>query len=380
MKKKTTLRIGINEIGGEFWTGGITYRKNLLEALKLIEGVEIYLIKSKSGINLGVPESHLIINEPPRNKILSLINKISLNILKRHLFIDIKLKNKIDVVFPSNLKFGHIPIISWIPDFQFMHLPDFFTAGQLKQYQNLKNTFHRFPIIVLSSEDARNDFKTYAPEFLHKTRLLKFVAHVPQNIYDVDPSILINKYNIPESFVFMPNQFWAHKNHTTVIRALEILKERNIFPVIICTGNPVDRRNPSYLGKMLEMLSKAGVRSQVILLGLIEHEDVYVLIRQAKFVLNPSYFEGWSTTVEESKSIGKRMLLSNLNVHIEQNPPLSKYFDPYSPVDLANKLQEMWEETQPGPDLELEKAARVALPERMKAYATAFKKIVEEII
>ncbi len=35
-------------------------------------------------------------------------------------------------------------------------------------------------------------------------------------------------------------------------------------------------------------------------------------------LINPSQFEGWSTTVEEAKSLGVKMLLSDLEVHKEQ--------------------------------------------------------------
>jgi glycosyltransferase involved in cell wall biosynthesis len=36
--------------------------------------------------------------------------------------------------------------------------------------------------------------------------------------------------------------------------------------------------------------------------------------------VNPSRFEGWSTTVEEAKAVGTPMLLSDIPVHREQAP------------------------------------------------------------
>ena len=44
-------------------------------------------------------------------------------------------------------------------------------------------------------------------------------------------------------------------------------------------------------------------------------------------VINPSKFEGWSSTVEQAKSFGKKIILSNLMVHKEQKPKRSFFFN-----------------------------------------------------
>jgi hypothetical protein len=163
-----------------------------------------------------------------------------------------------------------------------------------------------------------------------------------------------------------------------VFEALKLLQEENIFPYIVCTGNPVDVRNPGYLAGMLTRISELGVRNQVVFLGLLPHNHVYSLIRQSKCVLNPSLFEGWSTSVEEAKSVGKRMVLSDLDVHKEQAPAKSLYFERNSTKDLARQLKKAWIEFEPGPDLELEKEARSILNSRMKCFANQFFDICEE--
>ena len=42
------------------------------------------------------------------------------------------------------------------------------------------------------------------------------------------------------------------------------------------------------------------------------------LTYNCKLFINPSFFEGWSTTVEEAKALGSKIILSNIPVHIEQ--------------------------------------------------------------
>ena len=46
--------------------------------------------------------------------------------------------------------------------------------------------------------------------------------------------------------------------------------------------------------------------------------------------------------VEEAKILDKKILLSNIDVHIEQNPKKGIYFDPYNPKDLANNIQKIY--------------------------------------
>ena len=79
-----------------------------------------------------------------------------------------------------------------------------------------------------------------------------------------------------------------------------------------------------------------------------------------------------------AKSVGKSMLLSDLNVHKEQNPPNSQFFSVHDPNDLARKLEDMWNRTKPGPDSEMESLASAKQAERMKAFSQKFVEICIE--
>ncbi len=147
---------------------------------------------------------------------------------------------------------------------------------------------------------------------------------------------------------------------------------------LVITGNLTDRRNPSYINDFFLKLASSGIHNHVFCFGMIPHDHVYALIRQSRFVLNPSLFEGWSTTVEETKSVGKRMLLSDLDVHKEQNPPNSNYFMVNDSEDLALQMIKMWNETKAGPDIEMENLASSELNQRMDTFANRFIEICLE--
>jgi hypothetical protein len=101
-------------------------------------------------------------------------------------------------------------------------------------------------------------------------------------------------------------------------------------------------------------------------------------MRQSLAVIQPSLFEGWSTVVEEVKSLGKTILLSDLPVHREQNPPSAEYFNPMDAVSLAEKMIFLYATRAPGPELELEQSARQNFTSRLRHFGETFLEIVVE--
>ena len=376
------MRIAINEVGGNDWTGGITYRNNLIKALNTLrEKPELYIIGKADGVNV---EGCSRINPYlPGNWVLKKYDSFSRHIRKKDFVMGKTLKEyKIDVLFPGRMSPGNkTASIYWIPDFQYKHLPHLYSKIQIK---NLNEKLHRYftdaALVVVSSQDARSDLEKFYPEYILKTRILSFVAHVPENLYNIEPKSIADIYHLPEDFIYLPNQFWAHKNHRLVLEAMKLLKRSGINPVIVCSGNPVDSRDPLHLASLMKKISEYNMRNQFLIIGLVPHDHLYSLIRQSKCVINPSLFEGWSTTVEESKSVGKRMILSNLPVHLEQAPPESIFFKCDDAQDLAGSIKEAWLNFDSGPDLILEKEARQELNGRMRSFGEAFIEICLEAI
>ena len=76
-------------------------------------------------------------------------------------------------------------------------------------------------------------------------------------------------------------------------------------------------------------------------LGMIPLDHVYALLRASMALINPSECEGWSTTVEEAKSFGVPMMLSDLDVHREQTEGGARYFGIRDPKSLADHMSQV---------------------------------------
>jgi len=157
-----------------------------------------------------------------------------------------------------------------------------------------------------------------------------------------DPDVTVTKYNLPKRFFLVSNQLIPTKNHNFVLEALaRIPKSERSDIRVVFTGDIYDLRNPGYYNTFLSLQHTLGVSGNVSHLGLIPKADQIQLMRAAVCYLQPSKYEGWNTGVEEARLIGKPILLSDIEIHREQEPPAAAYFDLSDPGDLAKKLRDV---------------------------------------
>jgi glycosyltransferase involved in cell wall biosynthesis len=88
-----------------------------------------------------------------------------------------------------------------------------------------------------------------------------------------------------------------------------------------------------------------GLDRRFLHLGMIPLSHVYGLLRACTGLINPSRSEGWSTTVEEAKSLSVPMILSDLDVHREQATTSASYFGTDDPATLADHLMRASQES-----------------------------------
>lgn len=390
--KDKKLSVYIPTISSNEWMGGTVYYNNLLAALKE-HAPSIDILRSIVQLTPEqiIEQDNFIIRKIVRKIIRKVVGTTSSYKRKHHAasyfgysIHDQKSPGEIllhlDVVFSINgLYVDGIPIVGWIPDFQHVRLPEMFSQEEIAS----RNAYYRLAaerstLIAFSSNDALNDFSRFAPEHREKGRVMSFCTSIAEDIYSKNPMDTVAKYQLPDKFFYLPNQFWKHKNHSIVINALDILNKKGVRPIVVCTGNTVDYRHPDYYPDLMSKIHSLGLSGQFVFLGLIPREDVFQLIRQCVCIINPSLFEGWSTSVEEVKSIGKAIVLSDIAVHREQNPKAAVYFDPHDALHLSDALLQQWVNNSPGPSQELEAMSRNDLPGRLKVFADTSVSIIRE--
>lgn len=353
------LTLGIELIDDPAWMGGTLYLRNLVICLARLpakERPQVRLLGPPGIVSRFLGEwGHLPIFAPQGAE--TLVGRLA----RRWGWRNSK-DAAIDVVYPGfGAQISGAVTMRWVPDFQHRYLPHLFSAQEIAaRDRSIGDIAARPGVVVFSSEVAWGDFRRFFPNHTAMPRVWHF-----RSLLDTTPPPapgLRNKYGLPEKYLYLPNQFWAHKNHITVLRALARLRrEQGLHIPLVCTGAQADRRNETHFAGLLHYINEQELTGQVHLLGLIERREQVEVLRHAAAVVQPSLFEGWSTVVEDVRATGRAIFLSDIPVHREQALNRGVYFVPESDEQLASLLSQQWGSLTPGPDPLAEETARQAL-------------------
>jgi len=108
--------------------------------------------------------------------------------------------------------------------------------------------------------------------------------------------------------------------------------------LIISTGASNDWRFNDHFEKIKNYISEKNLKKNYKILGLIDRNDLLNLVYHSIAVIQPSKSEGESGSVEMAKSFNKITLLSSIDVHKEQRPKRSYFFDTDDYKKLSNYL------------------------------------------
>jgi glycosyltransferase involved in cell wall biosynthesis len=379
------LRIAFSHISRRLWAGGYNYQRNLFAALARFQpGEFVPVVFAGNGADqnelaelaaisaVEVVRSEAFDGQPGLAAALTLgLDRGAMAAFRAA---------RVDVVVEAARFFGWrlpIPAVAWIPDLQHRSLPQLFPrSARWRREIGFRVQIASGRTIMLSSESALRDFRAYYPRARNRVSVVRFATQPPAAFLDTDPSDVIATYDLPANYFYLPNQFYRHKNHQLVVDALTILKRRGVDVVVCASGSTEDRREPGYYDLVNSEIQKRGLTAQLRHLGVIPLPHVYALLRASTALLNPSRFEGWSTTVEEAKSFGVPMILSDIDVHREQTSGAARYFGVDDPVALADHLAQASQEAR-GP------VVRNVVPhqdDNVSAFAASFSATMRQAV
>ena len=148
------MKIAFQVLGNDSWTGGVSYLKNLLHALRYSKKNNLTLALLNLDLKDKIPEGlqqeiSEVINLPKFKKLTLLW---TLHIIKKTMFKKsysdeayILKKHRVGIVFkpPITKKYTSISVLSFIPDFQHVHLPEMFSEKrktlEIKCFSKLLN-------------------------------------------------------------------------------------------------------------------------------------------------------------------------------------------------------------------------------------------------
>jgi len=253
--------------------------------------------------------------------------------------------HKLDCIFPimHNPARSNEPgckMVSWITDFQHKFYPDFFSKKNLLERETrIKQILSNSDVVILSSHDAYSHLKKFykVDDKKIKVHIMPFVSMI-QDFALTDFDTLKNKYDITTPYFLVSNQFYAHKNHMLVLKAITELKKAELNFTVYFTGKTDDYRNPLFYSSLTDYIAENNIQSHAKILGVIPREDQLSLLKNAVATIQPSKFEGWSTIIEDAKTLQRQIICSNIDVHVEQLGENAFYFNPDSVDELSEHI------------------------------------------
>jgi glycosyltransferase involved in cell wall biosynthesis len=372
------------------WLGGISYYRNLLWAIARLDDRKIEPViftgeRTPPDLLEGLPPFHVV-----RTPMLDdghpsrFARQAWFRATGHDAWFERRLAREGVAVLSHHRPLGRrarVPTLGWIPDFQHLHLPELFSDTDIAQRERLFAGICRDSArILVSSHHAQRDLQRRHPADAARSRVLQFVASMDTDAAQEPTPVaaLERKYTFTAPYFHLPNQLWVHKNHRVAIEALKVLKARGQRATILATGNTLDPRNPDYCSQLRQSIAQAGLEDSFRILGVVPYADLLGLMRGAIALINPSRFEGWSTTVEEAKSLDKRILLSDIPVHREQAPARGSYFAPDDAAGLADLIAGVLAESHHA-GTRGASAGDADLELRRRRFARAYQDIVLEL-
>ena len=371
---KKRLRLGILLYFSPKWMGGIVYIKNLIRILNFLDDDDKpeVVVFYRAGLRkyaeqVDFPYMNLIEWDfPPVYQ-----GYIKSWILRKNVFVESILKNyNLDGLYPLQdyplRAVTDTKIVSWYADLQHKYYPEFFTKRKIiERNVRIKFMLRNSQHLVVSSQAVADDFKRF---FRLRDKMKIHVFHFASVIEDfegLDIGEVRKKYNVPEDYFMISNQFHKHKNHRVLLQSMALLKQDGKEIHMAMTGRLPDASHSSYMKELHSIIADNNLKPHISLLGVIPRNEQLLLMKHSRAVIQPSLFEGWSTVIEDAISLQVPVIAANIAVNIEQLGSKGNYFDPHNDAELAEIISNF-------PDRNLGMIIYDDYYERMKKAATTF--------
>ena len=235
-----------------------------------------------------------------------------------------------------------IPVVNTIPDLQHEHFPEFFGGRELA----FRTMGYRYSCMRAATTIGISEF--VAQDLLKRYQLDRVVG-IPLAL---DPSLAVGtdvarrlvdrvrlKYRLDEPFLYYPANGWRHKDHETLLRAFQIIREKRRDVKLVLTGWPFD-----VMDRLRPMFENFDEARAVRHLGYVDRRDTIGLYAASSAMVFPSRFEGFGLPLLEAMSVGTPIVCSPVASIPEVAGDVALYVDPGQPAALASAVLRVLED------------------------------------
>jgi glycosyltransferase involved in cell wall biosynthesis len=230
------------------------------------------------------------------------------------------------------------PTLTSMHDIQHVHYPQFFDLPRRISRGVVYEMSAKYATLLQASSDfIKQDFLKNFPGLRPEQ-----IVVIPEGVEIAEFSArksrsILNKYDLPEEFLFFPAQLWPHKNHITVLKALKGIERSSSLKV------PLVLSGTNFSGADVFRFIADQSMSYVRHLGKVPFEDLVALYQAATLVIAPGLYESSSLPVLEAAAAGTAIIASKIPPNEEFSQTLQlNLFDPHDDSELAQTILRLW--------------------------------------
>lgn len=340
------MRVGffLGELQNEKIGGGYTFQMNIIGALKKVNSNHEFYFYYISDKNLFKNTENI--------KFINLKNELSLKFKKLYFFnkkkrresnLNILVKrDKIELVYFITPIYSEVDVPFVLTVWDICHrnsgqFPEVLNNNEYKKRENFySNVIPKASFVVIGNNEGKRQICKYYNAV--DERVKTFPMPTPNYVYDLkeDVTILKKHHLEKEKYLFYPAQFWAHKNHIRLLKALQKLKEQGSDLKLVLTGS--DQGNKEYINKKIK---EYNIENEVLILGFISKEELIALYKNAFALTYSSFFGPDNIPPLEAMALQCPVISSGTAGMKEQLGDCALFFDPKDENSLIEQIEKL---------------------------------------
>lgn len=153
-----------------------------------------------------------------------------------------------------------------------------------------------------------------------------------------DPVEILRRRNITKPFLLYVGVWRQYKNLPRLAEAFDILKQRYGIDCQLVLAGKIDTFYPEIRQAVFMIKHHSDLRA----IGPVSDEELAALYKHARFLVLPSFVEGFGLTGIEAQSFGLPVAASDIPVLREVLQDGAIYFDPKSAESMAREVAAAW--------------------------------------
>lgn len=232
----------------------------------------------------------------------------------------------------------NVKSITTLHDVQELHFPEFFSSAE-RAYRavHYKNIIDEADAVIVSYNHVKKDIIKYFGKPINQVHtVLLDMQDLWFDKITIRNIKVLDKFNLPSSFLLYPASSWEHKNHLRLIEAIKLLNNPEIN--LICTGHQTEY----YTRRIKPFIEEQGLSDKIKFVGVVSDEALFELYHKCRAVVVPTLYEAGSFPLVESILMGIPVICSSVTSLPETIGDNRFVFNPNTIDDIADKINKIW--------------------------------------